>query len=79
MKDLIYDRIEVNPQIHSGQPCIKNTRIPVYAVLELIRDGISFDEIIKDYYPDISKKDISACIDYASHLVREEEVHFAHA
>ncbi len=75
MENLIKDKITVNPQIHFGHPCIRNTRIPVYAILELIRDGISFDKIISDYYPDITKEDIKACMDYAFHLVREEEVH----
>jgi uncharacterized protein (DUF433 family) len=34
-------------------------------ILELVRDGISFKEIIGNYYPDIEIEDIQACIDYA--------------
>jgi uncharacterized protein (DUF433 family) len=56
------DRIAVDSKIHFGQPCIKGTRIPVYCVLELVRDGRSFDEIIRDHYPDIMKEDIQASI-----------------
>jgi len=60
-----YERIEVNPNVHFGKPCVKGTRIPVTNVLELVCDGISFKEIMQDYYPDIKKKDIQACVQYA--------------
>lgn len=78
MDNHIHERIFIDSNIHFGKPCIKNTRIPVYAVLELIKEGISFDDIIKDYYPDITKEDIQACVEYATYLVKEEEIHFAH-
>jgi uncharacterized protein (DUF433 family) len=55
------DRIAVNPQIHFGKPCITNTRITVQSVLELINEGLSFGEIIQDYYPDLQVEDIYAC------------------
>ena len=47
------DRIAVNPQIHFAKPCVVGTRIPVQNVLELVREGLSFAEIIRDYYPDL--------------------------
>ena len=47
------DRIAVAPQIHFGKPCVAGTRIPVQSVLELVREGLSFSEIIRDYYPDL--------------------------
>ena len=58
------DRIIVNPQIHFGKPTIKGTRITVQNVLELINEGLSFDQTIKDYYPDLKTDDIKACIQY---------------
>lgn len=67
MDNHIHKKIYINPDIHFGKPCIKNTRIPVYAVLELIKEGISFANIIKDYYPDITQEDIQACIEYATY------------
>ncbi|MCU0287321.1 MAG: DUF433 domain-containing protein, partial [Acidobacteria bacterium] len=36
-----------------GKPVFKGTRIPVYIVLDLIGDGISYNEIIK-MYPDLT-------------------------
>lgn len=68
-----YDRIEVNPNVHFGKPCITGTRIPVTNVLELLYEGISFKEIMHDYYPDIKKKDIQACVQYAIDFLNLEK------
>ena len=70
-------RIAVDPAVHSGQPCVAGTRIPVYAVLELVEAGIPFREIVANYYPELTEEDIRACIRYAVELVRSEEVHLA--
>ena len=56
------ERIIVNTKIHFGKPVIKGTRITVQNVLELISDGLSFDQIIQDYYPNLKKDDIHACL-----------------
>ncbi len=69
------ERIEVNPHIHFGKPCVAGTRIPVQNVLELVGEGLSFDEIIRDYYPDINADDVRACIQYAIDLVASEDIH----
>jgi uncharacterized protein (DUF433 family) len=58
--------IQASPQVHFGKPCIAGTRIPVEAVLELVRDGISNDKIIRDFYPDLKMEDINACVQYAT-------------
>ncbi|OGW03128.1 MAG: antitoxin [Nitrospinae bacterium RIFCSPLOWO2_02_39_17] len=68
------ERIEVNPEIHFGKPCIAGTRIPVQSVLELVREGVSFSEIIQDYYPELQIEDIKACIEYAIDVVASEEI-----
>ncbi|HIK11043.1 MAG TPA: DUF433 domain-containing protein [Oscillatoriaceae cyanobacterium M33_DOE_052] len=52
------DRISVAPHIHFGKPCIAGTRITVQSVLELLNEGLSFEVIIQDYYPDLQVEDI---------------------
>ena len=69
------NRIEVNPAIHFGKPCVAGTRITVQGVLELVRDGIPFEQIIRDYYPDMKAEDIQACVQYAMDIVAVEDVH----
>ncbi len=71
------DRIAVDPQIHFGKPCVAGTRIPVQDVLELVRDGVPFSEIIVDYYPDLKPEDIRACVQYAIDVVSVEDIHLA--
>jgi uncharacterized protein (DUF433 family) len=56
------ERIVVNPGIHFGKPCVAGTRISVQSVLELVCEGISFSDIIANYYPDLTTEDIRACI-----------------
>jgi uncharacterized protein (DUF433 family) len=69
------ERIAVNPNIHFGKPCIAGTRIPVLSVLELVSEGISFGEIIRDYYPDLQVEDVRACLWYAIAVVAAEDIH----
>jgi uncharacterized protein (DUF433 family) len=69
------NRIQVNPEIHFGKPCITGTRIPVQAVLELVREATPFEAIIRDYYPDLKIEDIQACIQYAIDVVQTEDIH----
>ena len=58
-------RIAVSPQIHFGKPCVSGTRISVQSVLELVREGLAFSDILRDYYPDLDAEDIRACVQYA--------------
>jgi uncharacterized protein (DUF433 family) len=70
-------RIQVNPEIHFGKPCVIGTRITVRNVLELINEGLTYDEIRRDYYPDLKNEDIKACMDYAIALISAEEFNLA--
>lgn len=73
------NRISVNPQIHFGKPCIAGTRITVQSILELINEGLSFEIIIRDYYPDLETEDIKACIQYAIALIAAEDINLVSA
>jgi len=73
------DRIAVNPQIHFGKPCIVETRITVQSVLELLKEGLSFDDIIQDYYPDLKIEDIKAYLQYAIALIAAEDINLVSA
>ena len=66
-------RISVDPEIMHGMPCIKNTRIPVNLILELLEAGESFSEIL-EMYPSITKNDIQACVAYARKKIEEATI-----
>ncbi len=57
------DRIQSNPLVCHGRPCVTGTRVPVFAVLDNVNHGISREEILKSY-PSISDEDIDACIEF---------------
>ncbi len=69
------ERIAVDPKVHFGKPCVAGPRITVQNVLELINDGLSFEQIRQDYYPELTDEDIRACVQYAIALVASEDIH----
>ncbi len=64
-------RIISDPNICSGKPCIKGTRIPVHLILDLLAAGESYGGI-KKAYPNINEEAIKACISYGALLADEE-------
>jgi uncharacterized protein (DUF433 family) len=71
------ERIQINSETHFGKPCVAGTRITVQNVLELVNDGVSFDHIIDEYYPELKLEDIKACMTYAIALVSAEDINVA--
>lgn len=69
-----FKRITFNPNVMGGQACIRGMRIPVSLIVNLVANGMTQDEIIKEY-PDIEPEDIKESLKYASWLTKEE-VHF---
>jgi uncharacterized protein (DUF433 family) len=67
------DRIEVNPAICSGKPVIRGTRIMVSNILGMVAGGYSVDRILTAY-PDLSREDVSAALEYAAKVVDEDQV-----
>ena len=69
---IYYKRIEINPRIMLGKPVIRGTRIPVYVVLNLLGEGYTPTQIIKEY-PDLTKEDILAVLKFAAKTTQFEE------
>ncbi len=57
------ERIEADPSVCGGEPCIRGTRIMVSVVLDNLREGVSPEEIVRDY-PPLSAEDIEAAVAY---------------
>lgn len=73
-KEEIANRIITDPDIMVGKPIVKGTRLTVELILRLLTQGQTTEEILKNY-PHLAKKDILACIGYATDLVEEEKVY----
>jgi len=67
------DRIEIDGDKMIGKPVIKDTRIPIEKILQLLGSGLSPEEIIKDY-PHLEEKDIQAAINYAADMLQQEKI-----
>jgi uncharacterized protein (DUF433 family) len=67
------DRIEINPRICAGQPVIRGTRISVAVLLEQLAAGESWDSVLRGY-PELSRADIQAALEYARHAVLHTEI-----
>ncbi|HBC86101.1 MAG TPA: hypothetical protein DCZ94_04015 [Lentisphaeria bacterium] len=72
MKTLL-NRITCDPNICFGKPCIRGTRIWVSMLLDLLADGMSIDDLIKEY-PQLSREDVFAAIAFGAEMSRERYV-----
>ena len=59
------ERITLDPQVLTGKPVIKGTRLAVEFIVELLAQGWTADDVITNY-PDLTHNDILACLSYAS-------------
>ena len=59
------ERIAIDPEIRSGKPCIKGTRVAVADVFDYLGGGMSIAEVLDDF-PDLKEEDIRACFAYAA-------------
>jgi len=62
------DRITFDPEQCGGRPCVRHLRIRVQDVLELLADGLSPEEIIRQL-PDLETDDVKACIAFAAQRI----------
>ena len=65
------NRITVASDVCHGKACIKGTRIMVSVILDSLAEGLTAEEILKDY-PTLTKEDLQAALEYASLLAKEE-------
>jgi len=65
------ERIVIDEKILGGKPVIKGTRIPVYLIVEMVANGLSIKDILKEY-PELSEEDVKAALRYAVSLLKRE-------
>jgi uncharacterized protein (DUF433 family) len=70
----LHDRIVLDANILVGKPVIKGTRLAVEFVIDLMAQGWTFDEILRNY-PGIEAADLQACLNYASALLKAEKIY----
>lgn len=55
--------ITLDPHRRFGKPCIRDTRITVFDVIEYLAAGMTHQEILTDF-PDLVAEDFLACYSY---------------
>lgn len=67
----LHEHISVDPAICHGRACIKGTRIMVSVILDCLAEGMTPQEIIRQY-PSLNLDNVKAAVEYAADLAREE-------
>ena len=69
----ILERITARADVFGGKPIIRNMRISVELILSLLKQGETWENILKDY-PDLESEDIRACLAYAHAVVANDSI-----
>ena len=67
----MFDRITFDPAVMGGRACIRGMRITVSLVVNLVANGMSTEDIVREY-PELEAEDIRQALQYASALANEE-------
>ncbi len=70
------ERITIDPNICTGNPCIRNLRFPVSRLLGLMASRETKQTILINY-PYLESADIDEALQYATCLAEDETVEFA--
>jgi uncharacterized protein (DUF433 family) len=68
-----HPRIALDPDVLTGKPVVRGTRLSVEFVIGLLADGWSEANIVENY-PGLTHDDIRACLAYARDLLGAEKV-----
>ena len=67
----MFDRITFDSAVVGGRACIRGMRMTVSLVVNLVANGMSTEDILREY-PDLEAGDIRQALQYASALANEE-------
>ena len=67
------DRITFDPRIMGGRACIRGMRVTASLIVNLVANGSSTQDIIRDY-PYLEPEDIRQALQYAA-LLAEDSMH----
>lgn len=66
----LLSRISIDPNLCSGEPCVRGGRVAVSHILDLLAGGMAIPKILETY-PAIEEADVLACIAYGADSVRK--------
>ena len=69
----LWQRVSIDPQVMTGKPVIRGTRIPVELIVRMLAQGILEKDILQEY-PRLQLEDIRAALAYAAQVLAHENV-----
>ena len=72
------ERVTVDPDVLTGKPVVKGTRLAVEFIIDLLAQGWSEPDVLANY-PVLTHEDILACLAYASARLHSERVYLLSA
>jgi uncharacterized protein (DUF433 family) len=67
-----HERIITDDNVLCGKPIIKDTRISVEFIIELLSEGWKIEDVLKNY-PQLAEEDIMAALKYSAEVVKREK------
>jgi uncharacterized protein (DUF433 family) len=64
-------RISIDPEICHGKPVISGTRVLVSNILAELGNKVSIEKVLEEY-PNITREDIAAALEFGSRLAQFE-------
>jgi uncharacterized protein (DUF433 family) len=68
------ERIVLDPQVLSGKPVVRGSRLAVEFLVGLMAQGWTEAEVLRNY-PGLTREDLLACFAYARELLDAERVY----
>ena len=65
-----FERITFDPHVMAGRACVRDTRVSVSLVLNLVANGMATEEIVAAY-PYLEPEDVAQVLRYAAWLAEE--------
>lgn len=69
----IKDYISIDPEILSGQPVFKGTRVPIESLFLHLEKGVSLDEFLEDF-PSVSKEQAITVLGIAEKIMTSKNI-----
>jgi uncharacterized protein (DUF433 family) len=69
----LLNRITARPDVFGGKPIIRDMRISVESIINLLSQGETIDAILFDH-PELVSDDIRACLAYAHSVIANDRL-----
>jgi uncharacterized protein (DUF433 family) len=69
----IRDLITINPEILSGTPVFKGTRVPIQSLFWHLENGVTIDDFLEDF-PSVSRQQVVELLEISNKMMTTPKV-----